>query len=105
MKILAVLLAGPFAILLAPAAHADESAYITELDKYGVPYRSETAAIAFGYQICRQISGGTPVKTLLALGTADGYYSQFQMSSMIGAAVGGLCPYNASTVKAQLGPQ
>jgi hypothetical protein len=103
MKHFAFVLAGPLAIMLAPVAHADEDAYIAKLDQYGVPYRTVDSAVQFGYQICKQISQGTSVSTLMAMTTSDGYYSQYQAGTLIGAAVGGLCPFNSAIVKEQIG--
>ncbi|WP_369827481.1 DUF732 domain-containing protein [Mycobacterium sp. 1482292.6] len=66
--------------------------YIATLDGIGVPYSNRAAAIQFGRIICRALSGGTSVDTLVDMTTSDGVYSRNQANVVIGAADGALCP-------------
>jgi hypothetical protein len=97
-----VLLAALSAFVLAAPAHADANSYMNELDKKGIPYSSRSAAIDFGNHICQQLQQGTPFTTLAALIASDGFYSSAQAGVFIGTAVGGLCPDQGPSIRAQM---
>lgn len=88
----------------AAPAHADEDAYIAELDENNVPYSSESAAIKLGKAICSELKEGVTFRQIVKELTdhTQGKLTQKQIGIYIGASAGGLCPAQWPGLKAQI---
>lgn len=78
----------------ADAETLDEIAYITVLDEQGIYYSSEDAAIALGYGTCSALDAGATVPMVIMAGIdgADGFYSDYEVGYITGAAIAAFCP-------------
>lgn len=93
-------------IVIAVPAHADADAYLAELDKYGIQYKSASAAINMGQGICNALRSGIKFPAIANAiteptpGTLN--YTSREAGMIIGAAAGGLCPEMGPVLQAQM---
>lgn len=78
----------------ADAETLDELAYIMALDEEGIYYSSEDAAIELGYGTCSALDNGASVDMVVLAGIdgADGFYSDYEVGYLTGAAIAAFCP-------------
>lgn len=86
------------------AARADamppEDAYIATLDHFGVPYGNAGAVITVGYAVCVDLDNGVSIETEVRTGQLAGGFSRSDAETIVGAAVGALCPRHSSLISA-----
>jgi hypothetical protein len=70
---------------------AGEISYLLILDREGVSYSSEAIALAGGHSVCAYLeNGGDPISAGLI--AVESGYDHAEAGTIVGAAVGGLCP-------------
>lgn len=86
-----IIAAGPAS---ADAETLDELAYIMALDEEGIAYSTEDNAIALGYGTCNALDAGASVEMVVLAGIdgADGYFSDYEVGYITGAAIAAFCP-------------
>lgn len=91
-----VIAAAPLAagVGAASADTIDEIAYIAALDDEGIYYSSADAAIELGYASCEALDSGATVTQVVNAGIdgAAGFYSDYEVGYITGAAIGAFCP-------------
>lgn len=77
---------------VAKADLAEDVAFITTLDVFGIDYdNSEADAIALGHSICDALAAGHTPATIARVGQRDGGYSKIDSEHVVGAAIGAYC--------------
>lgn len=79
------------AISTAPAVHADEYDYVSQLDSNGVYYSNILNVIDLGKSSCRQLRMGNPVPSVLHRIVGQGY-AGVEAGVIISAAAENMCP-------------
>lgn len=111
MKTLLAALATIAALALAPAAHADQSSYVNDLDSRGIYYSSSIDALNIGKIACSVMRSGAPitVEDAARLGTKysvgsvigrTGGYTPSESVAITVAAAKNLCPDQLATLQA-----
>jgi uncharacterized protein DUF732 len=79
---------------IAPAAHADEVAYLVNVTvRPGYDFPNADAAVGYGRGICDSVAGGESYATIIdTVGSDLGSADVYQASYLITQAVGELCP-------------
>lgn len=87
----AVIAAGPAG---ADAETLDELAYVMALTEEGIYYSSEDAAIDLGYGTCSALDAGASIPMVVMAGIegAEGFYSDYEVGFITGAAIAAFCP-------------
>lgn len=69
----------------------NDQVFIQTLDELGVNYGTTESGLAMGHAACDALSTGVPVMDVVAIVTADGFYTPEQAASIVGAASGSIC--------------
>ena len=80
------------AVVLAPPATANESGYITRLEKAQVSHMSNGDALHCGYAASDELRNGTPVPSTISMLRDAGGFTNRDAGTIIGAATSELCP-------------
>lgn len=78
-----------FATFCADKAHADEGAYLAELQAHGIPFLMPAKAVSDGYRVCAEIRAGESPATAAQ---TFGIYYNVVGGQIVDIAQRNLCP-------------
>jgi hypothetical protein len=105
--ILAAVGTGAAAIAVAPAAHADQVAYLVNVHvRPGYNFPDAQAALDYGYSVCDRVAANTRYADLLNQVNADfNTGDTYQGAYLINQAVNELCPANIWQLRQSVNPR